>query len=66
MNGKGKRLVCLIVSIVCLVLAFAGVFMATRNASATWPAIATILALVGILTGRFVFYALQISVGISF
>lgn len=59
-------MVCLIVSIVCLVLAFASVFMATRNASATWPAIATILALVGVLAGRFVFYALQISVGISF
>ena len=58
---------CLVVAIACLVLAAAAVVLATRAPQGvTWPAVASVLALVGVLAGRFVFYALQISVGISF
>ena len=58
---------CLIVAVVCLIVAFVAVFLAARGAQGiTWPAVAAIAALVGVLAGRFVFYALQISVGIYF
>ena len=63
----GEAMTCLIVSVVCLVLAFVALFMATRGKSSTmWAVLAVVLALVGVLAGRFVFYALQISVGLYF
>ena len=57
----------LVVSIACLVLACIAVAAAAmgRGGEAI-PALAVVLAFVGILAGRFVFYALQISVGVSF
>ena len=63
----GDAMTALIVAIVCLIAAFAAVFMAVRSANGVmWPALAAALALVGVLAGRFVFYALQISVGLYF
>ena len=57
---------CLIVAIACLVLAFVAVFLSTRSAGLAWPALAVLLAFAGVLAGRLVFYALQISVGLYF
>lgn len=57
----------LALAIVCLVLTCTAVIAcALGKGGKALPAIAVVLALVGILAGRFVFYALQISVGISF
>lgn len=54
-------------AIACLVLACAVVVCSAlgKGGKAT-PALAVVLAFSGILAGRFVFYALQISVGVSF
>ena len=54
-------------AIACLVLACVAVACAAlgKGGKAS-PALAVVLAFAGILAGRFVFYALQISVGISF
>ncbi|MBQ9000788.1 MAG: dimethyl sulfoxide reductase anchor subunit [Eggerthellaceae bacterium] len=57
---------CLVVAIVGLVLAFVAVFMSVRGEGVAWPAVAAIAACVGVLAGRLVFYALQISVGLFF
>lgn len=58
---------CLVVAIAGLVLAAVAVALAVRAPQGvTWPAVASALALVGVLAGRFVFYGLQISVGILF
>ena len=55
------------VAVACLILACAAVIAAALGKGGNAAsAIAVILAFVGILAGRFVFYALQISVGISF
>ncbi len=63
----GEAMTCLIVAVVCLVLAFVALFMATRGTSSKmWATVAAVLVLVGVLAGRFVFYALQISVGLYF
>ena len=57
----------LVVSIVCLALACAAVVAAALGKGGkAIPAVAVVLAFAGILAGRFVFYALQISVGVSF
>lgn len=58
---------CLFVALVCLVLGCVAVYMTTRGKStAAFTAVAALVTFVGVLAGRFVFYALQISVGISF
>lgn len=58
---------CLVVAIAGLVLAAVAVALAVRAPQGvTWPAVASVLAFVGVLAGRFVFYGLQISVGILF
>lgn len=63
----GEAMTCLIVSVVCLIAAFVGVFLAVRGGQGMmWPALAAVLAFAGVLAGRFVFYALQVSVGIYF
>lgn len=63
----GEAMTCLIVAVVFLIAAFAAVFMAARGGQGvTWAAVAAVLACIGVLAGRFVFYALQISVGIYF
>ena len=55
------------VAVACLILACAAVIAAALGKGGNAAsAIAVILAFAGILAGRFVFYALQISVGISF
>lgn len=66
-NLVSGAMVSLVVAIACLVAACAAVFMALRGASGTaLAAVAAVLACVGVLAGRLVFYALQISVGIYF
>lgn len=57
----------LVVAVVCLVLSCVATFFAVRNDAGAGLAVgAVILALVGVLAGRFVFYALEISVGLFF
>jgi len=50
-------------SVIC-VLASA-IVVALQKGTAALPAIATVLAVIGVFVGRLVFYALQMSVGIS-
>lgn len=66
-NLVAGAMTCLIVAIICLVLAAVSVVMALRGSGSVGAAgLATVLVLAGVLAGRFVFYALQISVGIYF
>ena len=57
----------LIVTIICLVAAAVLIILAGRGKSGVaLSGLATVVACVGILAGRFVFDALQISVGLYF